>query len=144
MRKIIYLIIISAMIMSISTSLFAKSYPRQGGLKQLFPGRDAWYFIDDQNWYIHAPDKWQHFSGCYLAQRIGSNFVGKYKVTGIILLGAMAKEFDDAYREGWSGRDMLCNVLGILAGLNQSKKFQAVASLTKEKIELQLYFPLNL
>ncbi|MDP3025563.1 MAG: hypothetical protein Q8O10_08520 [candidate division Zixibacteria bacterium] len=114
-----------------------QSYPRDGRFKQLSPGRDRWYFMDEQNWYLAAPDKWQHFSGCYLGQKLLSQYLNRYFTAGLIALLGIAKEYDDAYREGWSNRDLLMDFLGIFAAMNQSK-YQLYCSFDSQKIMLNL------
>lgn len=122
---------------SSSQAFRLQSYPRDGKFKQLSPGRDPWYFIDEQNWYIAAPDKWQHFSGCYLGQKLLSQYLNRYFTAGLIALLGIAKEYDDAYREGWSNRDLLMDFLGIFAAMNQSK-YQLYCSFDSQKIMLNL------
>lgn len=112
-----------------------QSYPKDGVFKQLPPSKDAWYFIDGGNWYIQAPDKWQHFTSCYLAQKLFSQVFNPYFSAGVVAFLGIAKEYDDAYREGWSNRDLLMNFLGIAAGLNQSK-YQFYCSFDSEKLML--------
>jgi len=119
-----------------------QTYPKDGVFKQLPPARDSWYFIDEKNWYIMAPDKWQHFSGSYLAQKLFSQMINPYFSAGVVAFLGIAKEYDDAYREGWSNRDLLMDFLGIAAALNKSK-YQFYCSFDSEKIMLNLRFRLH-
>lgn len=119
-----------------------QSYPKDGRFKQLSPGRDPWYFMDEQNWYLAAPDKWQHFSGCYLGQKLLSQYLNRYFTAGLIAFLGIAKEYDDAYREGWSNRDLLMDFLGIFAAMNQSK-YQLYCSFDSQKIMLNLNYRLR-
>ena len=92
----------------------AASHPRDGRFKELSYLKDPWYFVDRQNWYIRAPDKWTHFMGSY-ALTEAANWVVKDKVlAGALTLGlGLIKELDDAYREGWSRRDIYMDMAGI-------------------------------
>jgi len=119
-----------------------QSYPRDGRFKQLSPSRDPWYFVDEKNWYFAGPDKWQHFSGCYLGQKLLSQYLNHYFSAGLIAFLGIAKEYDDAYREGWSNRDLFMDFLGIFAAMNQSK-YQLYCSFDSEKIMLNLNFGLH-
>ena len=122
---------------SSSQAFRLQSYPRDGRFKQLSPSRDSWYFVDEKNWYFAGPDKWQHFSGCYLGQKLLSQYLNPYISAGLIAFIGMAKEYDDAYREGWSNRDLLMDFLGIFAAMNQSK-YQLYCSFDSQKIMLNL------
>lgn len=122
---------------SSSQAFRLQSYPRDGRFKLLSPSRDPWYFTDEKNWYFAGPDKWQHFSGCYLGQKLLSQHLNPYISAGLIAFLGMAKEYDDAYREGWSNRDLLMDFLGIFAALNQSK-YQLYCSFDSQKIMLNL------
>ncbi|MDP2960004.1 MAG: hypothetical protein Q8N71_01150 [candidate division Zixibacteria bacterium] len=119
-----------------------QNYPKDGHFKQLSPDRDPWYFIDENNWYIMGPDKWQHFSGCYIAQKLFSQVTNPYLSAGVVALFGIAKEYDDAYREGWSNRDLLMDLLGIASALNQTK-YQFYCSFDSEKIMLNVNFRLR-
>ena len=122
---------------SSSLAFRLQSYPRDGRFKQLSPSRDHWYFVDEKNWYFAGPDKWQHFSGCYLGQKFLSQYLNPYISAGLIAFIGTAKEYDDAYREGWSNRDLLMDFLGIFAALNQSK-YQLYCSFDSQKLMLNL------
>ena len=96
----------------------AKSYPRDGQLKQLPFYKDHWYFVDHENWYIKAPDKWVHFMGSYALTEVTHSLVKNKLMAGTISLGlGLVKEFDDAWREGWSKRDIYMDVGGVASSL---------------------------
>lgn len=113
MKKIILMFIAFLLF---SGNAFGWNYPKDGRFKQLHPNRDSWYFIDGR-WDLQAPDKWQHFQGFLWSQQIGQKYFNKYLVAATILSLGLYKEYEDAYREGWSARDILCDVGGILAGM---------------------------
>ncbi|MCJ7496934.1 MAG: hypothetical protein MUO78_02195 [candidate division Zixibacteria bacterium] len=119
-----------------------QSYPKDGNFKQLSPDRDPWYFVDEKNWYIMGPDKWQHFSGCYIAQKLFSQVTNPYLSAGVVAFLGLAKEYDDAYREGWSSRDLLMDFLGIVSAINRTK-YQFYCSFDSEKMMLNLNFSLR-
>lgn len=94
----------------------AWNYPEDGRFKQLLPRNDPWYLVD-QRWDIKAPDKWAHFQGFAWGQQIGQQYFDKYKVASVLLALGVYKEYKDAYREGWSIRDLGCDVIGIITGM---------------------------
>ncbi len=132
------LIVVSQSVLFNQNNVYAwQSYPKDGVFKALPPDRDPWFYVDEGNWYIQAPDKWQHFSGCYLAQKLFSQVINPYLCAGLVAFLGIAKEYDDAYREGWSNRDLLMDFLGITAGMNRSK-YQLYCSFDSEKVMLNL------
>jgi hypothetical protein len=98
-----------------------QSYPKDGNFKQLSPDRDPWYFVDEKNWYIMGP------------------VTNPYLSAGVVAFLGIAKEYDDAYREGWSNRDLLMDLLGIASALNRTK-YQFYCSFNSEKMMLNLNF----
>ncbi len=115
-------------------------YPRDGRFKKLATEADPWYFIDDEHWPIKAPDKWQHFNGCYLTQKFLQKKVGKTKALLITESMGILKELDDAYREGWSVRDLIVNNLGIIGALASSEKFKFTCTYDSEKLLICMHF----
>lgn len=95
-----------------------RSYPKDNHFKQLPRYKDPWYFIDNKNWYIKAPDKWTHFMGSYALTEAINKIVGDKILAGIVTFGlGVLKEHDDAYREGWSPRDIYMDVGGVAASM---------------------------
>jgi hypothetical protein len=108
-----------------ASELYARgSYPRDGKFKRLSADKDHWYFIDENNWYIQAPDKFQHMMGSYALYRTTYMMMDKYLATGVTLGLGIYKEYDDAYREGWSPRDLLMDTLGVVAGWLNNDKYK--------------------
>jgi hypothetical protein len=101
-----------------------QSHPKDGRFKQISSDSDKWYFFDNQNWYIKAPDKFQHMMGSYTLSRIGDQFMDKYLAGGVVLGLGLYKEYDDGLREGWSPRDLLMNVFGVVAGVINNEKYK--------------------
>jgi len=130
-----------ALLLAIPTSSFAWNYPRDGKFKQLAPQNDSWFFMDEEHWDIKAPDKWQHFTGCYITQKLLSRRINKYVSAMLIFSLGVAKEYEDAYREGWSARDLAVNSLGILSAMYDKPEAKVFCTYDQEKIMLNLVFP---
>lgn len=108
-----------------ASELYARgSYPRDGKFKQLSVNKDQWYFIDENNWYIQAPDKFQHMMGSYALYKTTNMMMDKYLAAGVTLGLGIYKEYDDAFREGWSPRDLLMDTLGVVAGWLNNDKYK--------------------
>ena len=101
-----------------------QDYPKDGIFKQLPANRDKWYYFDDKNWYIKAPDKFQHMMGSYTLYKISDMLMDKYLAGGVVLGLGIYKEYDDGLREGWSPRDLLMNTVGVVAGMINSDKYK--------------------
>jgi hypothetical protein len=121
----------------------AWNYPRDGKFKQLHSHADAWFFVDEENWDIKNPDKWQHFTGCYVTQKLLSRGLNKYLSALVVFSLGVAKEYEDAYREGWSARDLAVNSLGIISAMYDGSDAKVLCSYDEEKIMLNLVFPLR-
>ena len=132
-----------ALLLAIPTSSHAWNYPRDGKFKQLTPDRDSWFFVDEANWDIKNPDKWQHFTGCYLTQKLLSKGMNKYLSALLIFSLGVAKEYEDAYREGWSARDLAVNSLGIISAIYDKPTSKVLCTYDQEKVMLNLVFPLR-
>jgi hypothetical protein len=107
-----------------SNQVFGRNPLRDVQFKQLHHHQDAWYFVDYKHWDIKAPDKWQHFPGCYIIQKILSRHLNKYLSASLVTIISILKEHEDAYREVWSGRDILVDFLGILRELTTSENIR--------------------
>ncbi|MBD3216706.1 MAG: hypothetical protein GF310_00425 [candidate division Zixibacteria bacterium] len=128
MKKILLIftaIILTVVLTTADTCAFGKfqTYPKDGHFKQLPGSRDYWYFIDQNNWYIKAPDKFQHMMGCYLFSEVGDQFMDKYLAGAVVFGVGLYKEYDDGMREGWSPRDLLMNTFGVFAGIANTDKY---------------------
>jgi len=119
----------------------AWNYPRDGKFKQLHPNRDSWFFVDQENWDIKAPDKWQHFTGNYASQKLLSRHVNKYVSAFVLFSLGVAKEYEDAYREGWSARDLTMDALGILTAMYDKPEARVLCTYDQNTILLNLVFP---
>ena len=119
---------------------FWSNYPRDGHFKQLQAKADPWFYVDDQRWAIKNPDKWQHFSGCYLSQKLLQKKFGKLKAFLLTETIGVLKEIDDGYREGWSPRDLIADNLGILGALISGEKIKFTGSYDSEKVLVRVHF----
>lgn len=119
------------------------NYPRDGKFKRLSSDRDQWFFIDKNNWYIQAPDKFQHMMGSYVLFKTTDMVMDKYLATGVTLGLGIYKEYEDAYREGWSPRDLLMDTLGVVAGWVNNDKYKIWMDWKGDTIVLKLGFSLK-
>ncbi len=119
---------------------FWSKYPKDGKFNQLPSKADMWYYLDDQRWLIRAPDKWQHFIGCYLSQKLLQQKLGKWKAFLVTEGLGTLKEIDDGYREGWSPRDLIFNNLGILGALVSGERFKFIGSYDPEKVVIRAHY----
>lgn len=119
----------------------AESYPRDGHFKELSFGKDRWYFVDTKNWYIKAPDKWVHFMGSYALSEVSYRVVRNKFWAGVIAVGlGLVKEYDDAYREGWSRRDIYVNVGGVASSLILPENARLLAYYDDDSLIFKLSF----
>lgn len=140
--SLLFAFILPLLLMVQSTQ--AESYPRDGRFKQLPAERDKWYFVDYDNWYIKAPDKWVHFMGSYALTEAGVQMVGSKTWAGFISLGlGMLKELDDAYREGWSQRDLYMDLGGVASSLFLPDHVLLLADYDDTTVRLRLTVILN-
>lgn len=134
--------ILSILFLLLSNGLcYAWNYPRDDRFKRLSSKSDAWFYVDEEHWDIKAPDKWQHFTGCYVSQKLLSKHMNKYLSGLLILSVGLYKEYEDAYREGWSARDLAVDVLGILSAMYDRPATKVLCTYDQEKIMLNLVFP---
>ncbi|MCI0596117.1 MAG: hypothetical protein L0Z48_06205 [candidate division Zixibacteria bacterium] len=119
---------------------FWSSYPRDGKFKQLPARADMWYYVDDERWAIRAPDKWQHYIGCYVSQKLLQQKIGKWKAFLVIESLGILKEIDDGYREGWSPRDLIVDNLGILGALVSGDRLKFTGSYDTEKFTIRAHY----
>lgn len=137
-------LVLSILFLLLSNALcYAWNYPRDGKFKRLSSKSDPWFYVDEERWDIKAPDKWQHFTGCYASQKLLSKHMNKY-LSGLLLLSVgIYKEYEDAYREGWSARDLTVDALGILSAMYDRPGAKVLCTYDQEKIMLNLVFPLK-
>ena len=143
MMRLKSLCLLMVILLAMPSLCHAWNYPRDGRFKQLHPHADGWFFVDEQHWDIKAPDKWQHFTGCYVTQKLLSRGLNKYVSALVVFSLGVAKEYEDAYREGWSARDMAVNSLGILSAMYDRPDTKIFCTYDQEKIMLNLFLPLR-
>lgn len=119
-----------------SNQVYGRNSLRDGEFKQLHHHQDPWYFVDYEHRDIKAPDKWQNFSGCYISQKILSRYLNKYLLASLVTIISILKEHEDAYREGWSGRDILVDFLGVFSGTFRNRKYRLLCLYDNEKITM--------
>jgi hypothetical protein len=133
--------ILSILLLLLSNAFcYAWNYPRDGRFKRLSSKNDPWFYVDEEHWDIKAPDKWQHFTGCYVSQKFLSRHMSKYLSGLLILSVGLYKEYEDAYREGWSPRDLTIDALGILSAMYDRPGAKVLCTYDQEKIMLNLVF----
>jgi hypothetical protein len=138
--KIFFLTVILFVSFVLTDLAFGWNYPRDGKLKQLSPQSDPWFFVDEEHWDIKNPDKWQHFTGSYVSQKLLSKRMNKY-FSGLLLLSiGVYKEYEDAYREGWSARDLAVDALGIFSAMYDRPSAKVFCTYDQEKVMLNLVF----
>ncbi len=126
-----------------SNQVYGWNYPRDGKFKQLHPQRDSWFYVDYERWDIKAPDKWQHFTGSYLSQKLLSRHLNQYLSASLIMGLGIVKEYEDGYREGWSPRDLAADFLGVLSGIYSNHKYKLLCLYDNEKITLNLLLSID-
>jgi hypothetical protein len=123
--------------------VFGWNYPRDGKFKRLRSQNDPWFYVDEKHWDIKAPDKWQHFTGCYASQKLLSKHMNKY-LSGLLTISlGLYKEYEDALREGWSARDLVSDALGILSAMYDRPSARILCTYDQEKIMLNMVVPLK-
>ncbi len=137
------LLVAAILLLAIPSISQAWNYPRDGEFKQLHPNRDGWFFVDQANWDIKAPDKWQHFTGCYVSQKLLSKHMNRYVSALVIMSVGLYKEYEDAYREGWSARDLAADALGILTAMYDKPAAKVLCTYDQDKVMLNLVFALR-
>ncbi|MGB5105319.1 MAG: hypothetical protein WBP29_09190 [Candidatus Zixiibacteriota bacterium] len=132
--SIIAMFIFSAIALPATAS--AGKYPKNGVFKRLPDSKDYWYYIDNNNWEIKAPDKWTHMMGSMGSTSVLSRFMNKYAAGALVLAFGLYKEYDDAYREGWSYRDIIADAVGITASLTANDRYRLLCDYDSEKVML--------
>ena len=135
--KLLGVMLLLALFIS-SNQVYAWNYPRDGKFKQLHSDSDSWFYIDYERWDIKAPDKWQHFTGSYLSQKLLSRHLNKYLSASLIMGLGIVKEYEDAYREEWSPRDIFADFLGIVSGIYSNRKYRLLCFYDNDKVTLNL------
>jgi hypothetical protein len=137
--SISFLLIVSAfLLLCCSDQLRAGSYPKDGTFKRLPDSRDYWYYVDNNNWAIKAPDKWTHMMGSLGSTLVLGRVMNSYAAGALVLSFGLFKEYDDAYREGWSYRDIIADALGVLSALTWSDRFQLLCDYNDQTITLKV------
>ena len=146
MSKLLPGLLIPALVFMLmpSEAAVAKSFPRDGRLKQLPFYKDQWYFIDNGNWYIKAPDKWTHFMGSYALTEVTHSVVKDKLWAGAISFGlGLVKEFDDAWREGWSRRDIYMDFGGVASSVLMPENVRLLAYYDNSAVMFKVSLILN-
>lgn len=130
--------LILMMILLTAATSFAGSYPKNGVFKRLPDSRDYWFYIDNNNWEIKAPDKWTHMMGSMGSTSALSQFMNKYAAGALVFTFGLCKEYDDAYREGWSYRDIIMDALGVTASLTANDQYRLVCDYDTDRVLLKL------
>lgn len=118
------------------SQITASSYPKNGVFKRLPDARDKWFYVDNNNWEIKAPDKWTHMMGSLSSTSFLSRFMNKYAAGALVMTFGLFKEYDDAYREGWSYRDIIADAVGITASLTANERYRLICDYDSEKVVL--------
>ncbi|PJA26311.1 MAG: hypothetical protein CO189_11540 [candidate division Zixibacteria bacterium CG_4_9_14_3_um_filter_46_8] len=116
------------------------SYPRDGHFKFLPAKYDKWYFVDYVNWVMKNPDKWQHYYGNYATAVLIRDKIGLIPTLSLMTVLNVAKEVEDAYREGFSMKDLEIGTIGLLAGAFHQK---LACYYDTEKILVIYYFDID-
>lgn len=127
-----------------SNQVYVRKSLRDVKFKQLHPHQDDWYFVDYKRWDIKAQDKWQHFPGCYLFQKILSRYLNKYLSASLVMSMSILKEYEDSYREVWSARDILVDFLRILPGTYSNRKYKLLCLYDNEKITMDSFINIDI
>lgn len=142
-KYLLYLTTVFGLMIICSPSA-AKSYPRDSKFKELPYLKDRWYFVDHKNWYIKSPDKWTHFMGSRALAEVATAATSDKTWGSVIALGfGLLKEYDDAYREGWSRRDIYMDVGGIASFLIMPKNTEFLAYYDNEALIFKMTFIIN-
>ena len=136
-RILVTLVIIIFYFPTLSEGGIFFNYPRNGHFKFQSPQEDKWYFIDQKDWYVKAPDKWQHYFSNYASSMLLVNKIGLIPTLSILTMANIAKEMEDGYREGFSVRDLTVGSAGMLAG---ALKRNFICYYDNEKILIIFYF----
>lgn len=122
---------------------FASRYPKNGVFKRLPDTKDHWFYVDNNNWEIKAPDKWTHMMGSYGSTAFFSRIMNKYAAAALVLSFGVYKEYDDAYREGWSYRDLIADAVGVTASLTANSRYRLLCDYDSEKVVLMVSITLD-
>ncbi len=130
--------LIAVLVLLSAISASAGNYPKNGVFKRLPDNRDQWFYVDKNNWAIEAPDKWTHMMGSMGSTTALSQFMNKYAAGALVLTFGLYKEYDDAYREGWSYRDIIMDALGVTASLTANDQYRILCDYESDRVMLRL------
>ena len=117
------------------------AYPADGRFKMLPLSKDQWYFYDNENWYLKAPDKWQHMMGSYASTKLlRAALDDDLAAAATVIIGGVLKELDDALREGWSIRDLLMDAVGVSAAVFDRPRFRVIGYYDSNRFLITLNF----
>ncbi len=126
------------LILLVASSASAGKYPKNGVFKRLPDSRDQWFYVDKNNWEIEAPDKWTHMMGSMGSTAALSRFMNKYAAGALVMTFGLYKEYDDAYREGWSYRDIIMDALGVTASMTANDRYRILCDYESDRVMLRL------
>lgn len=129
---------IMVLILMLVPSAVAGNYPKDGQFKRLPDSKDYWFYVDRKNWEIEAPDKWTHMMGSMGSTSALSQFMNKYAAGALVMTFGLFKEYDDAYREGWSYRDIIMDGLGVMASLTANDRYRLLCDYNSDRVLLKL------
>ncbi|MGB8656929.1 MAG: hypothetical protein WCE90_03980 [Candidatus Zixiibacteriota bacterium] len=69
--------------------------------------------------------------------------MNKYLSALLIMSIGVYKEYEDAYREGWSARDLATDALGVLSATYDNSNAKVLCTYNQEKVMLNLILPLK-
>ncbi len=67
-----------------------------------------------------------------------SRVMNKYAAAALVLSFGLYKEYDDAFREGWSYRDIIADLLGVTSSLVSSDKYSLICDYNQQEVMLKL------
>ena len=103
----------TAVLLAFPKNVNGWSYPKDGRFKKI--KYDPWFYVDER-WDIRAPDKFVHAMGSYASCEVLSRVFERrprWQVAAFVMTYGLYKEYGDAFREGWSARDLMADALGI-------------------------------
>lgn len=96
------------------------------------PATDPWYCQSDNDWRFMVPDKVQHYYGSQLLVELGLHPATAFMV------GFVYEIYQAETGVGFSGRDLIANTFGVLAGSVNSRKFYLFVDYSKTERVVKL------
>lgn len=137
------LLFITILFPALAIPAVGSMYPYDGTWKHLKWSDDLWYHIDPK-WSLALPDKVQHVelsaAGVEIFKLIGVNeYLG---ASSIFTIGLLKEFLVDAFREGWSTKDIIGNFIGVTKQVALPANLKALATYSQggQYIRLTLYY----